>query len=87
MAGNFDTSGTQSSRTEIATSPGLRASSAATLFTLKDTASGVVNEMSPHNKSQTNLFGSLNVRTRADFSLHLFIFLLSLSTRIMLETA
>lgn len=81
MAGNFDTSGTQSMRTKITLSPGLKAYSVWMLFTLKDTVKSFVNEIPPHNKSQSNLFGIyLNVYTWADFSLHLFIFLLSLST-------
>lgn len=87
MAGNFDTSGMQSSHTKITTSPGLWANSALILFTLKDTVESIVKEMPLHNKSQTRLFGNSSVYTLADFSLHLFIFLLSLSTRIMLETA
>lgn len=87
MAGNFDTSGTQSSRTKITTSPRLWACSVVMRFTLKDTVKSIVNEMPLHNKSQSNLFVSLNVHTWADFSLHLFIFLLSFSTRIMSETA
>lgn len=87
MAGNFDTSGTQSSRTKISTSPGRRACSVLMLFTLKGTAESVVNEMPLHNKSHTNLSGSLSVFTWADFHLHLFIFLLPLSTRIMSEAA
>lgn len=87
MAGNFDTSGTRSSCTKITMSPGLYAASALMLFTLKDTVKSIVNKMPLHNKSETILFGSLNVYTWADFSLHFLIFLLSLSTRIMSETA
>lgn len=86
-AGNFDTSGTQSSRTKITMSLGLWACSVLMLFTLKDAVKSFVNEMPLHNKSHTNLSGSLSVYTWADFSLHLFIFLLPLSTRIMSETA
>lgn len=44
----------------------------------------MLNEMPPQDEAQTNSFGNLNV---LNFSLHHFIFLLSLSTRIMSETA
>lgn len=83
IAGNFDTSGTQSSCAKITPSPGMRFCSILSMFTLKDD----VNEMPPLDKAQTDLFGNLNVCTWADFLLHLFISLLSLSTHIMSETA
>lgn len=69
MAGNFDTSGTQSSHTKITLSPGQQAYSVWILFTFKDDMKSFVNERPLHNKSQTNLFGSLNVYTWAAFSL------------------
>lgn len=61
--------------TKITTSSGLWANSVLILFTLKDTVESIVNEMPLHNKSQTHLFGNSSVYTLADFSLHLFIFL------------
>lgn len=63
MAGNFDTSGTQSSGTKITLSPGLKADAVWMLFILKGTVKSFVNDIPLHNKSQTNLFGSSKAKS------------------------